>query len=87
MDFVHGTPYSFTQLLSFSLLYNASHIDRIGAFLAGFDTKFYPVAFLNFVNEAGLMYKDFLVGAIEDDEAEAFGVVEKFNGAGFHAKK
>ena len=67
-------------------LLQAGDVHGIGAFLAGFDVELNPVAFLNFVDEAGLVNEDFLLIIVGDDEAEAFGVVEEFNGAGEHVR-
>jgi hypothetical protein len=67
-------------------LLQAGYFHSVGAFFAGFDIELNPVAFLNFVDEAGLVNKDFFLGIVGDDEAEAFGVVEEFNGAGKHVR-
>ena len=71
--------------MSFSLL-QTGYIHSVGAFFAGFDIELHPVAFLYFVDEAGLMDKYFFLVVVGEDEAEAFGVVEKLNGAGKHVR-
>jgi hypothetical protein len=68
------------------LLLQAGYFHSVGAFFAGFDVELNPVAFLNFMDEAGLVNEDFFLGIVGDDEAEAFGVVEEFNGAGKHVR-
>jgi hypothetical protein len=68
------------------LLLQAGHLDRIGAFFAGFDVELNPVAFLDFVDEAGLVNKDFFLVIVGDNKAKSFGVVEKLNGAGKHKR-
>ena len=67
----------------FTLL-QAGYVHGIGAFFAGFDVELHPVAFLNFMDEARLVDEDFFLIVVGENEAEAFGVVEKFNGAGKH---
>ena len=65
---------------------HAGYIHGVGAFFAGFDVELHPVAFLDFVDEAGLVDKNFFLVVVGDDEAEAFGVVEKLNSAGKHVR-
>ena len=67
-------------------LLQTGYVYGVGAFLASFDIELNPVAFLNFVDEAGLMDEDFFLVVVGDDEAEAFGVVVKLNGAGKHVR-
>jgi len=67
-------------------LLQTSDIHRVRTFLAHFDVELDPVAFLNFVDEASLVNEDFFLGIVGDDKAEAFGVVEKLNGAGKHKR-
>ena len=67
-------------------LLQPGNVDRVGAFFAGFDAEPHPVAFLNFVDEARLVHENFFLVIVSDDEAEAFGVVEKLNGAGEHER-
>jgi hypothetical protein len=65
----------------------AGYFHGVGAFFAGFDIELNPVALLNLVNEAGLVNEDFFLRIVGDDEAEAFGVVEKLDGAGEHVRE
>jgi hypothetical protein len=65
----------------------AGDFHSICAFFASFDVELNPVAFLNFVDEAGLVNEDFFLGIVGDYEAEAFGIVEEFNGAGKHVRE
>ena len=67
----------------YSLL-DTGYFDSVGAFFAFLDVKFHPVAFLNFVDEAGLVNENFFLVIIGDDETEAFGIVVKLNGTGEH---
>ena len=66
------------------LLLKTGYFDGIGAFFAGFDIEFHPVAFLDFMDEAGLVDEDFFLVVVGDDEAEAFRIVVKLNGTGEH---
>ena len=70
--------------MRFALL-NPGHLDGVGAFFAFFEVEFHPVAFLDFVDEAGLVNEDFLLVIIGDDKAETFGIVVEFNGTGEHS--
>ena len=76
------------RFFNFLLLANNTlYVHSIGAFLAGFDGEAHAVAVLDFVDEAGVVHEDFLVGAIGDDEAKAFGIVVEFDSAGEHGVK
>jgi hypothetical protein len=74
------------SMMGFLLFLNPGYVNRVGAFFAGFDVELHPVAFLNFVDEAGLVDENFFLVIVGDDEAEAFGVVVKLNGAGEHER-
>jgi hypothetical protein len=64
----------------------AGYVYCIRAFFASFDVELNLIAFLNFVDEAGLVNEDFFLRIVGDDEAEAFGIVEELNGAGKHVR-
>ena len=71
-------------LIAHCSLLKPGNFDGIGAFFAFFNIEFHPVAFLNFMDEAGLVDENFFLIVIGDDEAEAFGIVVKLNGTGKH---
>ena len=64
----------------------AGYFNRVGALFAGFYVELNPVAFLDFVNEAGLMDENFFLGIVGYDEAKTLGIIEKLNSAGKHKR-
>ena len=83
--YILSTLTSVDYLSTFHALLDAGYLNRIGAFFAFFDIEFDPVAVLDFVDEAGLVHENFFLVIVGYDEAEAFGIVVKFNGAGEHS--
>ena len=67
-------------------LLQAGNVHGVRPFLARFDVELHPVAFLNFVDEAGLVHKYFFLVIVGQNEAEAFSVVEKLNSTGKHGR-
>lgn len=66
-------------------LLKPGNLYSIRPFLAFLEVKFHPVALLYFVDEPGLVDENFFLVVVGDNEAEAFGVVVKLNGAGEHS--
>jgi hypothetical protein len=67
-------------------LLQTRYVLGVGAFLAGFDVELNPVAGLNLVDEASLVDEDLFLSVVGYNEAEPFGIVEEFNGAGKHKR-
>jgi|JI6StandDraft_1071083.scaffolds.fasta_scaffold660606_1 hypothetical protein len=60
------------------------HLHCSHAFFASFGLKRNAIAIPDFIYQAGHVHKNFLAGALFNDETITFGLVVKFNGSLVH---